>query len=172
MTINKEQYQNAYQASMIAKGFLATSELIDKNVHDGFQRLQYYIYPHTVNAAASCELFLKTLLILQTGICPDKHSLVGLYERIDQELKDTISEQYKREKCSMSLGKCLQTYNNSIVEWRYPFDDKYQGKTLTSAWKELIVLDLILRDIVEEQLQASPLYGVDSSEQEEQTNAD
>lgn len=170
MDINGKQFQKALEATIIAEGFLSTANLIDQSIHDGFQRMSIYLYPHTVNVAVACELFLKVLLILQDGECPDKHTLVGLYERIDESVKEKVSKRYKSAKCKMSLGKCLQTYNNAVVEWRYLFDEKYEGKTLTAAWTDLIVLGSILCDIVEAQLRLSPFY--EEKEQEEQTDAD
>lgn len=162
---------------MIAKGFLATSKLIDSCIHDGILRLTYYSYPHTVNASASCELFLKSLLILNDGDCQKIHHLDELYDKLDTRLKSAICERYVQENCEMSLEQCLHTYRNAIVEWRYAYghEDKDQGKCkhkpLTAAWRDLIVLDTILSNIVDEQLQSSRFCGMDNREQEDSTDA-
>ena len=66
----------------------------------------------------------------------------------------------------------MQTYRNSIVEWRYLYDEKYEGKNMVAAWKDLITLDAILCNIAEEQLKKVPYYSENNIRGEVNSDAD
>lgn len=170
--ITYEQFQSAYQAFLVARGFNRTALRIYLPEKNGFDFFTYDAYPLTVNAAFACELFIKALQILQDGECKKGHPLDKLYDAFSDNTKASVQALYDKEKTTVSIGSCLRTYRTACVDWRYLFDKKYKDKTLTMAWTDLMTLNAALEKVAKEQLYNHPHNFVQQNEMEVPSNAD
>ena len=159
--ITFEQFQRANQAYLVAAGFFNVSVDIQELTKDGLKLFMYNAYPLTVNAALACEIYLKTLLILQNGTCKHTHHLDSLYSNLSEDNKAQVKALYDEAKLALSLENCLKTYRNACVEWRYLFNETYKDTTLTMAWSELHILNAALNKVAKSQLDSHP-YNTES----------
>ncbi len=96
--------------------------------------------PAQVLSAFSCELFLKTLLILEGQQPSDTHSLSGLYKRLGNKRKDRLSAMWDKaqvdkayfydavekvtgERPARDLRGALKTCGDAFISIRYHYED-------------------------------------------------
>lgn len=91
---------------------------------DAFKLLRGYMYPFAVNAALSCELYIKAIMMHNS---PNKnefekgHDLQNLFGQLLDEDKTKIETLYN-QKSKQPLSEFLQESKNAFVEWRYALE--------------------------------------------------
>ncbi|MDD2518738.1 MAG: hypothetical protein PHG18_02495 [Bacilli bacterium] len=69
-----------------------------------------------VNKLLSCELFLKSLIIMSTKEIPEGHHLIKLLE------KSNVSSIVINRMSNFEFKKELEKINNAFVDWRYIYE--------------------------------------------------
>ena len=96
--------------------------------HERTALRSFYTDPGIVNAAFSCEVFLKLLLHLEQMDCRKSHKLKQLFELLPLETKETIKRQ--------TIHKCgywndiwgqevLSQVSDAFVKWRYVYENDW-----------------------------------------------
>lgn len=142
-----------------ARNFYNASLFLDKN---GFGS------PTIVNAVFACEIFLKAFnanLVLKgkkyiaNGVfrytkvsnVPNSkhHSIVDLFDEIDQDIKEIILQQYnKSKKINKDIEYLLNQINTAFIEWRYPFEQKNNTINISELFILLSILDNIATNLI------------------------
>lgn len=157
--INEDQYRKAYRAYLSAKGFLSAADVVRQlGKRDGLKLFTYYAYPLSVNAALSCELFIKSLLNLEGTEYGRVHSLSDLFSKLSYDIKTKIEKLFSTSGFKDSAEELVKTYNNAFVEWRYPFDPENETKTLTMVWSDFLALCMTLQIVTKETLKEYPCF--------------
>lgn len=99
-----------------------------QNQHSPFS----LIFPLFVNAAFSCELYLKAISMIESS---DTTFIVGhkldvLYNSISTTAQQKIRESYNSKGLYVTLDDMLSKYNNNFAEWRYSFENGSEGNQL------------------------------------------
>lgn len=103
-----------------------------------------------VNEAFCLELYLKCLLMLETGKQAHGHKLKALFEGLsatnqakvqtyyDEDLgpDKSVTVQVRGKTYTSDLNGVLLATDNSFVEWRYLFEEKYDPKPIL-GWQSL-----------------------------------
>lgn len=120
-----------------AGAFLEVSQTINKNC--GSIILDSMIYPLVVNAAFSCELSLKALLMIQDKSEITKgHKLAELFSKLEDQYQSKIESTASTE-LIIPLEDALNEFNDTFLEWRYAFE-----KGVGAHYLELVKLAKIL----------------------------
>jgi HEPN domain-containing protein len=100
--------------------------------------------PTVVCHAFAIELFLKLLLLLETGSYPDReHELDTLFDRLSPEVKDRINGNFRDWRGARHY---LEEARNAFREWRYPHEHEF----LSASHEELAEIGVALRATVSE----------------------
>lgn len=85
----------------------------------------YEIYPFTVNAALSCELYLKSIMMYssENDVFIEGHLLDELFAELPEKTRKVIEEEYSKKAYS-KFADMLERNRNAFAEWRYAFEDK------------------------------------------------
>jgi hypothetical protein len=99
--------------------------------------------PAVACQAFAIELFLKLLLLLETGEYPDReHLLDTLFDGLPPRVQEQIDA-----KCPGGAAKVyLADARNAFVEWRYPHEKEF----LVASDESLAMVGMVLRDIIKE----------------------
>ena len=115
---------NATTCLRTADGYLLAAKALYTTQKNGVAFLKYYISPFTVNAAFSCEVYLKYLYYKQNGTAiKGQHNLFVLYGMICEETQSQLKSEYERWTSILSLEECLQLHSKAFVNWRYIYED-------------------------------------------------
>lgn len=103
-------------------------------------------FPLFVNAALACELYLKAIMMLESGDSSfdGGHNLNDLYLKISSIARCQIESHYNNKNLYISLDDLLTKYGNNFVEWRYAFENGSVGN-----YKGIIGLAESLKEYVE-----------------------
>ena len=86
----------------------------------------FYTDPAIVNAAFSCEVFLKLLLYLEQIDCKKIHNLKELFEKLPPEIMETVKHQ-TIQKCGHWKDiwgqEVLSQVSDAFVKWRYIYEN-------------------------------------------------
>lgn len=116
----------------------------------------FYTDPAIVNAAFSCEIFLKLLLHLEQIDCQKIHKLKQLFEKLPPEIMETV-------KC-LTIQKCgywkdvwgqdiLSQVSNAFEKWRYIYEiDWTKNRTIDFDISFLLAFRDALRVVCEKKL--------------------
>jgi len=157
--ISEDQYRKAYQAYLSAKAFLSSADILRQiGRKDGLKLFIYYAYPMTVNAALSCELFIKSLLTLEGTKYERVHYLHDLFSMLSHDTKTRIERVFLESGSKASVEGLVKTYNKAFVEWRYPFDSENDEKTLTMAWSDFLILCMAMQIETKRKLKEYPCF--------------
>ena len=116
------------------------------NAKDAF--IKRYHHPVIVNAAFSCEIFLKTLGMLHNGKLNKKHTLHELYSDLSNEDKEFLKTATDGYNSNLSFDDLLKNISDAFNIWRYSYE-KDQIKLNVSY---LIFLSEQLRNLCEMQI--------------------
>lgn len=107
----------------MAAKFKETTEWCGKDLLGELLAGMYY--PCTVNAALSCELYLKAIMIFysNTSTFHSGHNLQELFGQIPGEAQGRIKELFCSRMDSISLEAILQKEGNDFENWRYAFQN-------------------------------------------------
>lgn len=99
-----------------------------QNQHSPF----YFLFPLFVNAAFSCELYLKAIAMIESGNATfiDGHKLDVLYNNISVTAQQKIRGNYNNKGIYITLDEILSKYNNNFAEWRYSFENGSEGNRI------------------------------------------
>ncbi len=84
------------------------------------------MYPGVTNAAFSCELGMKALMIINssTNEFPRGHDLRILYDQLPNKFQKEINESYRQSQENLpSLDVFLDENRNAFNDWRYAFEN-------------------------------------------------
>ena len=169
--INENQYRKAYRTYLSAKGFLSAADILRQvGRKDGLKLFAYYAYPLSVNAAFSCELFIKSLLALEETEYNRGHYLYDLYSLLSHNAKTRIKNRFSESGSTEDVEELVKAYNRAFVEWRYPFDPENDEKTLTIVWSDFLILCMALQIENKRKLKEYPYF--DKFNVEGDNNAD
>ena len=169
--ITDDQYRKAYRTYLSAKGFLSAADILRQvGRKNGFTLFTYYAYPLSVNAAFSCELFIKSLLTLEDTEYNRWHYLYDLYSLLSPDAKTRIKNSFSESGSTEDVEELVKTYNRAFVEWRYPFDPENDEKTLTMVWSDFLILCMAMQIETKKKLKEYPYF--DEFNVEGDNNAD
>ena len=156
--IAEDQYRKAYRAYLSAKGFLAAADVLRQLGKNGLKLFTYYAYPLSVNAALSCELFIKSLLTLEGTEYGRVHYLSDLFSMLSDDIKERVEKEFSISESKETVEELVKTYNNAFIEWRYPFDPENDSKTLTMVWSDFLILCMSLQIVTKGKLKEYPSF--------------
>lgn len=101
-----------------AQGFFDTGkQLLQK---DGVSFLLFYFSPCVMNLSFSCELSLKLIKYIETGIEEKReHRLVELYNMLSEITRRKIEEKYIEKGGTRPFNECIHSNNDNFVTFRY-----------------------------------------------------
>ena len=126
MSSKRNKGQEHYSATeMFYTGcsFAACGELCKTGVPR--ENTVFYSAPRVVNYAFSCEVFLKTLLVLYQIPKGHHHDLKNLYNRLPKTVQEDIeSEMLNKTGKLTDIGgvPILDQISNAFVDWRYSYE--------------------------------------------------
>ena len=135
LLLQAEEFEEAYQRC--ARG--------ENPYKDETGRTVYHVLnlPAVVNAAFSCELYLKFLI---GSKCPG-HDLEQLFQRLDPKLQNEIRDEVASEIQSypLSFDELLKRAKDVFKEWRYLYERPHTDTYLNVYINEyLIFLPLLI----------------------------
>ena len=108
-----------------ANGFLETAEWCVKDLIGMPERMKY---PFVVNISFACELFLKVIMIHESGtssFCKG-HDLKELYYALSPMTQEIIREEYENKGIISLRGSSIDVFldacRNDFENWRYAFE--------------------------------------------------
>lgn len=80
-----------------------------------------------MNLTFSCELSLKLMVYIETGIEEKyEHKLVNLFDKLSERTKERIKREYLEKNPKHTFDECIGSNNNNFVDFRYLHEeDKY-----------------------------------------------
>lgn len=125
--------------------------ILGENPHiDNYGRLCEHVVnvPAVVNAAFSCELYLKCIIDKKVR----EHDLKILFQSLDRSLQeiiaDDIDKKLKGYNKSYGFNMCLERAANVFEDWRYMHEKDYTGCYVGNRINEyLIFFDLFLNEL-------------------------
>ncbi|MCM1024655.1 MAG: hypothetical protein NC395_11450 [Prevotella sp.] len=114
-----------------ANAFLTVAEKCDEcDISEFISSDMKYVF--IVNAAISCELFIKAIMIHNSndGTFSNGHNLCELYNKLPKDDKSKIEKIYCNN-CNIDFNKNLSEASNAFVDWRYAMENKNLGINLT-----------------------------------------
>lgn len=117
-----------------------------------------YLYddPAIVNAAFSCEVFLKLLLRLEQIDCQKSHNLKQLFEKLPPEIMETVKYQTIQKYGSWKdlWGRdILSQVSDAFEKWRYFYEiDRTKSGSIRFDISFLLAFRDALRVICEKKL--------------------
>ena len=111
------------ECKKLAQSFLATAEWC---VGDGFNDVLKNKYPLIVNAAFSCEAFMKAIMIYDSdkGEFSTGHNLKMLFGELDSNVRNWITQKFSEKFASMTVDQLLEYEQNDFEKWRYAFENR------------------------------------------------
>lgn len=108
-----------------------------------------FIYPLFVNAALSCELYLKAITMIETDDSSfyEGHDLNNLFNKISNSAQIWIKTNYSKKDTIISLNDLLTKYGKNFIDWRYSFENGSEGNS-----KGIIALAESLKEYVEKMI--------------------
>lgn len=110
------------------------------------------IFPFVVNVALSCELFLKSIIMINSNSVSNsvkiikEHKLTKLFCKLPKDdqikIKDSFS---KRMKCD--FDELIAEMNDTFVKWRYAYEQGNLKINITG----ILTLAQVLNDYITEQ---------------------
>lgn len=90
------------------------------------------IFPLFMNAAFSCELYLKAIAMIESNSATftDGHKLNDLFSNISTTAQQKIRENYNKKGIYITLDEMLLKYSNNFIEWRYSFESGSEGNRI------------------------------------------
>lgn len=131
-----------------AAAFLGVAEWIDKRGNLG-TFLDGDMYPYFVNAAFSCELYIKAIMIYNSpnGDFEIGHDLAELFRKLPLSDKAKIEKEYTQRVCSLQnswkFNKMLDEIKDNFINWRYAFE-----RDMASHIQEPLIFAEVLKDYV------------------------
>ena len=113
-------------------------------IEDSANFLSGGMYPFTVNAAFSCELYMKAILIhfSPTNEFPCIHELDELFALLPYDTQIQLENEYST-KSTTDLSSFLKDSRDDFIDWRYALT-KEVSTTITA----LIAFAYTLRDYI------------------------
>lgn len=102
-----------------ANTFLKVAEILEKDEETIFGG----IFPFVVNSALACELFLKSIIMINSTspIIIKEHKLNKLFDQLpisnQIQIKELFSKRMKRD-----FDKLLLEMSDTFVKWRYAYE--------------------------------------------------
>ena len=116
----------------------------------------FYDDPAIVNAAFSCEVFLKLLLRLEQIDCQKSHNLKQLFEKLPPEIMETVKYQTIQKYGSWKdlWGRdILSQVSDAFEKWRYFYEiDRTKSGTIHFDIGFLLAFRDALRVVCEKKL--------------------
>lgn len=130
--MSKKSTGNIDTCIFSARSFLGVSDIIDLSLPGR----ENFIRPFFVNTGLSCELFLKSIQMIEgednsfyTG-----HNLKDLFEALSKEksssIVDLYDDNYPKDKVKIELNDLLEKYPDPFVDFRYTFENSAEGNWL------------------------------------------
>jgi hypothetical protein len=99
-----------------------------ENRQQGDGRSSFPIMPGIVGLAFACELYMKSLFVMETGKpkATGTHRLNVLFAALSEETRAAIAERYgdRRRGLNLNLQSDLVTFANAFVDFRYVYEGK------------------------------------------------
>lgn len=80
--------------------------------------VEWLAVPAVVNLAFACELYLKSLLMLETGTSHREHRLSVLFAKLSSEAQRDATVEFGPRSLKERLDECSDAFR----EWRYVFE--------------------------------------------------
>ncbi len=153
---------------------MLADEQVRRKGADGTSELRDFLWlalPSVVLSAFACELFIKTLLILEGKIPLSSHNLYTLYKRLDNKTKDRLDliwrvsmidaaaqlheiEKLKGKKLRRNLREALEDCGDAFVDARYYYEEP------EGSMYYLTVLPRVLHEFI---LERKPEWDADQA---------
>ncbi len=129
-----------------ADGYLQAGENLVNICARNKADMRKYIRPCIANLAFSCELYLKYFYEEENGIpAPQTHNLLDLYEKLSEELKAEVEEEYKETDSMLSVSDCIFVHNHSFEEYRNSYMQDQVSAEPLSLFGFAVALDEVRR---------------------------
>jgi len=112
-----------------AQGFLKTGKQL-LCIKEGALFLGYFFAPCVMNLTFSCELSLKLMGLIETGIEEKhEHRLINLFDKLSEETRERIKSKYLLKSAKHSFVECMNSNNNNFSDFRYLHEESKNGSS-------------------------------------------
>ncbi|QRM27905.1 hypothetical protein [Microvirga sp. VF16] len=128
--------------------FMLADEQVRRKGDGGTSELHEFVWlalPSTVLSAFACELFFKTLMVLEGKLPIETHNLNTLYKRLDNKSKNELDvrwrvsmidaqlhldeiERLKGKKLKRNLREALTDCGDAFINTRYYYEDPQKSR--------------------------------------------
>ena len=126
-----------------ARTFLKLSEQLENDE----ETLLSGIFPFVVNSALACELFLKTIIMINST--PPQivkaHELTTLFNLLSADDQINIKELFS-QRMKHDFDSLIEEMSNTFVKWRYA----YEQETIKINITGILTLAQVLNDYITE----------------------
>ena len=131
----KKRIKNADSLEMLRTGeqFFKCANLCIEKGNEMSYACMNCVTPAAVNAALSCEIFLKLLLYLHEIEYPKEHRLKELFKELPRVIKENIkADTIKRYGSWENLWGLahLDNVSNTFNDWRYNFEHDFSKERM------------------------------------------
>ena len=126
-----------------ARTFLKVSEQLENDEETLFGG----IFPYVVNSALACELFLKTIIMINSTPrqIVREHELTTLFKLLPTEDQTNIKELFSR-RMKHDFDSLIEEMSSTFVKWRYA----YEQETIKINITGILTLAQVLNDYITE----------------------
>ena len=126
-----------------ARIFLKVSEQLENDEETLFGG----IFPYLVNSALACELFLKTIIMINSTPrqIVREHELTTLFNSLPTEDQTNIKELFSR-RMKHDFDSLIEEMSSTFVKWRYA----YEQETIKINITGILTLAQVLNDYITE----------------------
>ena len=126
-----------------ARIFLKVSEQLENDEETLFGG----IFPYVVNSALACELFLKTIIMINSTPrqIVREHELTTLFNSLPTEDQTNIKELFSR-RMKHDFDSLIEEMSSTFVKWRYA----YEQETIKINITGILTLAQVLNDYITE----------------------
>ena len=105
------------------------------------------IFPYVVNSALACELFLKTIIMINSTPrqIVREHELTTLFNSLPTEDQTNIKELFSR-RMKHDFDSLIEEMSSTFVKWRYA----YEQETIKINITGILTLAQVLNDYITE----------------------
>lgn len=142
---------NEKECVKIAKAFWEIGKIAD-DMDTVLDMKSNFLFPMAINYSFACELYLKALSLHMESSCRRTHNLFELYNALDDDTKDLLARKYEKneqngyQKHFKDLREMLKVHQNTFVDFRYAYEEKMEGESISIYIEDMRNLLEVLED--------------------------